>query len=597
MSTKSNLLYHFWNSKLVAILFINYVTNLSYSEKFTYKSYQNSVYCRASSPILYPSNWKELQNIIVEAIASNQTVKVIGSRHSITDVICTSGIPVSTKHINYMYFEDDNELVTVGSGAELKDVLEFMQESGRTLIHVPAYGGITIGGAAGTGAHGSSLRHPTTISDQIFSMTVIDGMGNIRKIRDKSELQAWRFHLGLLGAIVDVTLKSVPLFKMTVYNYPESESVLFDGSALEAARVHDWYQLWWFPAWRSVVISKANYSTPEASEEMEGNAVTNLIPDVSPAEILSGRESFERAQTTKNLQGQYGIEEFTKYSLYREVVGKPPIFTETFQNGSKRFVNPATGYAHRLQSNRCSNKCAWDNGETSSIFPEESAMAFDVNEMPKVITKIKLILEQIPAAFAMIGIFIRFSKASDGLMSIGEGRDSVHIEWTTPMRYDPYTQPRDGIGAYQAILQAMVHEHDGRPHWGKNGQVFFTRDILQRRSAKVLQKFHEAMTKFDPHGLFMNRFGKRVLLQSNDLTVDPNVKRRALQDYCVCEKHADCADLQTCTKVIGLFPVCKDMLPAVALPGKPLAKYDPLNFTDIVYHLLGDEGRENETSR
>lgn len=573
-------------------LFIGLFENVHSIDKFVYKSYQNSVYCTASSPILYPTNSKELHQIIRTAIIANQTVKLIGSRHSITDVICTDGIPVSTKHINYTLFDSDcSDTVTVGSGAELKDVLEYLHQFGKTLIHVPAFGGITIGGAIGTGAHGSSLLHPTTISDQVVGVTVIDGVGEIRKISDPTELRAFRFHLGLLGAIVDVTLKTVPLFKMTVYNHPESEAVLFDGSVLEAARLHDWYALWWFPSSKSVVISKGIYFSTSTREEViqEGNAVTNFIPDVSPAEILSGRESFERAQATKNLQSQYGIEEFTKYSLYREVVGKPPIFTETFQNGSKRFVNPATGYAHRLQSNRCSNKCAWDNGESSSIFPEESAMAFDVNELPKVIAKIKVILEQIPAAFSMIGVFIRFSKASDGLMSIGAERDSVHVEWTTPMRYDPYTQPRDSIGAYQAILQAMVNDHNGRPHWGKNGQVFLTREIIRKRPPKLLKQFQAMMRKYDPNGVFLNKFGKRILLESNELTVDPHVKRLALQDYCICDKHVDCADFQVCTKVNGAFPVCKDMIPAVpGIPGKPFTDYDPLNFTDIVEKLMGE---------
>ncbi|CAL8073253.1 unnamed protein product [Orchesella dallaii] len=556
---------------------------------YFYKSYQNSVHCTASSPILYPENAEELQLIVQKAIEEKQTVKVLGSRHSITDVICTEGIPVSTKFLNKTEVSDD-DTVTVESGAQLMDVLTTLHEAGKTLIHVPAYGGITIGGAIGTGAHGSSLIHPTTLSDQIVQLTIINGMGEFETIKDPDELKAFRVHLGLLGAIVNVTLRTVPLFKMVVYNYPESESILFDGTSLESARSHDWYQLWWFPNSKSVIVSKGNYTD---DLELSGNAVTNLIPDVTSAEIISGRESFERAQATKNMQGQQALEDFTKYSLYREVVGKPPIYTETFQNGTRKFANPATGFAYRLQANRCSNKCAWDNGD-SSVFPEESAMAFDAEEMPKVLIKMKGILEQLPAAFVMIGVFIRFSKASDALMSIGTGRDSVHIEWTTPMRYDPYTQPRDGIGAYQAILQAMVHDHDGRAHWGKNGQYFFTRDIFLKRVPN-LEPFQKMMRKYDPNGIFLNKFGRRLLLEYDDLSMDPFVKRCALQDYCVCTKSWHCADFQMCTTINGMFPVCRDVLPpppVVALP-IPKSKYNSLNLTSIHEQLKKEEQDAN----
>lgn len=121
-------------------------------------------------------------------------------------------------------------------------------------------------------------------------------------------------------------------------------------------------------------------------------------------------------------------------------------------------------------------------------------------------------------------------------MSPAAGRDTVHVEWATSMRRDPYNQPRSGIGAY--------------------------RESIQKSTAPVLMRaFHQAMRKFDPQGVFLNKFGRRLTLQSNELMTDPKVKKCALQDYCVCGKDADCASSQVCGK-LGKFNICTDKNPS-----------------------------------
>jgi len=301
------------------------------------------------------------------------------------------------------------------------------------------------------GAHGSSLIHPPSLSDQVVGVTIIDGTGQIRKITDPEEIKAFQVHLGMLGVILDVTLKTVPLFKMSVTNYVESETILLDGTALDWAQQHDWFEMWWFPSTKTVVVSKGVYTDNMTAP---GNASTNLIPDQNPAEISSGRDAFETLQGTRNKRGLFAIQDFTQYSLYQDVVGKPAFFSE---DGGKTLKNPAVGYAWQLQSNKCTNKCPWDNGN-ASVNPEESSMAFELSELPNVIRTMKSILSQVQASFPMIGVFIRFSRPSDAYMAISSGRPTVTVEWATAMRRDPYTAARDGIGAYQAILQAMVHK-------------------------------------------------------------------------------------------------------------------------------------------
>lgn len=68
------------------------------------------------------------------------------------------------------------------------------------------------------------------------------------------------------------------------------------------------------------MVSKGNYTS---DIEMSGNATTNLIPDQTSAEIMSARDAFETLHGTRNKLGLYAIQDFTQFSIYQDVVGKP----------------------------------------------------------------------------------------------------------------------------------------------------------------------------------------------------------------------------------------------------------------------------------
>lgn len=142
-------------------------------------------------------------DIVKEAISRGVTVKAFGARHSQTDIICTEGIPVDNQRIRSFHMNDDGITATFGSGVNLRDATEFLRQHGRGLRTTPAYGNITLAGAIGTGAHGSTIRYNASISSQVVGLTVVDGMGNVRKISEPNDLKSFRINLGLLGKIMD----------------------------------------------------------------------------------------------------------------------------------------------------------------------------------------------------------------------------------------------------------------------------------------------------------------------------------------------------------------------------------------------------------
>lgn len=66
------------------------------------------------------------------------------------------------------------------------------------------------------------------------------------------------------------------------------------------------------------------------------------------------------------------------------------------------------------------------------------------------------------------------------------------------------------------------------------------------------------MTKFDPNGIFLNNFGRRLKKTGTKIDLDPSTTRCALLDNCFCSENSDCADSQRCTTLPGYtYPVCK----------------------------------------
>lgn len=163
-----------------------------------YSSFIRHPLCRASDPIRYPKNSEEIIDIINEAINRGVKVKAFGTRHSITDIICTDGIPIDMQ--TFKSFEmNDNDTATFGAGVTLQEAGDFLLQHKRALRVQPSYGNLTLVGVIGTGAHGSSIKYHSSISTQVAKMTIVNGLGDVMVISSDEDLNAFKIHLGLLG--------------------------------------------------------------------------------------------------------------------------------------------------------------------------------------------------------------------------------------------------------------------------------------------------------------------------------------------------------------------------------------------------------------
>lgn len=76
----------------------------------------------------------------------------------------------------------------------------------------------------------------------------------------------------LVGIVVDITLDTVPLYKVLAESYVTSDDVLTNGVATNWAKTTDHLMIHWFPAFKEVVVSNLTF----VAVQSPGNARTNV---------------------------------------------------------------------------------------------------------------------------------------------------------------------------------------------------------------------------------------------------------------------------------------------------------------------------------
>lgn len=197
----------------------------------------------------------------------------------------------------------------------------------------------------GTGAHGSSLLYPASLSEQTVEFLIVDGTGKIRTIKSEDDLKSFRVHLGLLGIVLQLKFETIPLFKFQAHNYVVEEDIL-DKHAMKIGRKTDQILFYWFPSFKKVVV--ANWTRVDV--KIPGNAKTYaLIPPTTASFNLVGSRLVEAAQALGSFQFLNLFQYMSFLSLFTTLPDVMPIYTE---NGI-HVENPAVGFYHRITSVSC----------------------------------------------------------------------------------------------------------------------------------------------------------------------------------------------------------------------------------------------------
>eukprot|EP01135_Chromosphaera_perkinsii_P010349 Nk52_evm21s2118 gene=Nk52_evmTU21s2118 len=496
---------------------------------YEYRDYIRQLHCKGAR-LHEPKTYEEVEEIVSQAYSTGTAVKAIGSLHSITGIICSveggEGEIVSLGKLNRVIGLDASRTrVRVQAGAKVSQLIEFIDENDVTMQVVPAFVGITIGGAIGTGAHGSSITHPSSISDYVEGMVVVSGTGQRVELTSAEEISAARVHLGYIGVILEVTLAVVPSpdFKLKRSHVKKPDVDIASDVARFLEEYHERHEMYWDPA--KGTAAYISYDKVDRKTTADRNTWSITIPDLSIFPVMKAAGLV--SEVVQSLGGNLCALGMLDANLRK---------------------NPVIAASHRVATTNCGlgldlTSCPWEGpnkNQKSNV--RDNSIFVPVEKLPKVFAFIKALVTKTSTCF-FSDIWIRFLKKSDGFMSVAEGSSNMAaIEWINYERVDVRNWEA-GRSTYQEVSQYLLSDEiKGRPHWGKNYPFVFKKAHLRYPKSRDFIAFVE---KMDPKGLFRNEQFSILFDGANTTPSTTSRASCAVYGTCVCESYRDCGSWWT----------------------------------------------------
>ena len=192
-----------------------------------------------------PRDEVELAVVVREAHRQGRKVRAVATGHSSHEMLRGDDVLLDLRGLRGVIRTDRDALRAVARpGTQL-------QKLGKTLyeahLALPNYGDVatqTIGGAIGTGTHGTGIAL-RNLSDLLVGARLVDGRGEVRSLPE-ADLPAARVALGSLGVFTEVTLQLVPAFDVERREFAmATESALEQFDSL--SRLNRSVDFYWYP--------------------------------------------------------------------------------------------------------------------------------------------------------------------------------------------------------------------------------------------------------------------------------------------------------------------------------------------------------------
>jgi L-gulonolactone oxidase len=407
-----------------------------------------------------PTSEDELAAAVRAAAAEGRTVRAVGAGHSYSSIACTDGHLVDLSGYDRVLHADTTTgVVTVQAGITLRALNQELAARGLAMEVLGDIDYQSIAGALSTGTHGPGIRCPAP-SARMLGCRLVAGDGTIVATSPEQDRQLWsaaRVGLGALGVLSEVTLQTVPAFRLHTVEEPmRMERVLAQLDSLIDDNDH--LGMFWFPGSDVALVKRSNRTDEQVrprdprrawfddvlvDNHLFGAAckVATRVPAVGRA-IVGGAASKRRHEWVDRSDRV-----FATPRLVRVVEMEYSIPREAFPDAFERLRRLAAGLGN-----------------------------------------------------ITVPVEIRWTAGDDIPLSHATGRDSAYLA-VHMYRGVPYDQ-------YFQAVESIMSEYEGRPHWGK----------LHFQSAETLaprypawDEFQEVRARMDPEGRFRNPYTDRVL--------------------------------------------------------------------------------------
>lgn len=208
-----------------------------------------------------PQSSDQVRRLLLQAVAQKLRVRPIGTTHSSSSIMATSGVLLDSGALLsphpsaaesslracrelhpglYRLSASERALhIEVGSGAQVKDVNDYLAASQRALRMTGAYSGQTLVGAFCTSTHGGGIAHPPLHSavrsiqllsldahDQVIELRIEPTQGitdaqayghshpEVRLVQSDDWFYAAVVAMGAMGFITSMIIEAVPKFSL-----------------------------------------------------------------------------------------------------------------------------------------------------------------------------------------------------------------------------------------------------------------------------------------------------------------------------------------------------------------------------------------------
>lgn len=469
------------------------------------KSYNNLVVCKKVKDIIIPSTPSEIQKIIIDAYKNNKKIKPIGRLHSATDIICTEGIALPTFKLNQIFgIETLNgkKVVETESGVTVYELSKWLDERGYALKGLPHMGfrDVSVGGAIATASHGSSPKRSAVISNIVEAIEIIDGKGEVHYLEKDSansiEFKALTANLGLLGVVTKIKFLIEPKFNLEIKVSFHKDSEIYNKGLISQVEGCDYGQLNWFPGSHEFVKT-CGVKTNKKDEGLHNELLMPSFPEWSVTKV---KETLQRGSCNNNVMCLMEKGRVLQFKL------SPPFVTP-----KGKHVTKGIGKSYEVVS---SHLTKYQEG----LMQMDWEIAVPERELKGAVKFLEKHLKGNKTCLPLVGIFVRFAPIEsktllghtipDGKNWI-EGERSAFIEMPV---YLPIGFSQDEMKAYEKQFEifttTLISKFHGRPHWGKNKTWALELALKEGNYKNELTSFREFMKKYDPKGIFQNKFSE-----------------------------------------------------------------------------------------
>ncbi|WP_431030303.1 D-arabinono-1,4-lactone oxidase [Lysinibacillus sp. LZ02] len=415
-----------------------------------------------SYPTYYaPQSVDELVQIVKDHSQSSRTIRVTGAAHSFSPVALPESSALTLHHLRGLISVDKEKMeATFYAGTYLYEIGPLLEQHGLAVLNMGDINVQTLAGVISTGTHGTGVTLGS-FSSMVTKWTFVNGLGEVMTHeRGEDDLShALHVSLGLLGILVAVTIRVIPLYSL---HYRSSRENLHTSlqTFQQDIRQHRHVEWYYFPCSETIQVKKMDLIPPKYATARE-RTMENL-----KLEMIENR-LFEVASKVCKL--------------------KPQFSTMVSQLSSKLITE----------------------GEKVDIcymvYPTPRRVKFNEAEFAIPLQQFEACMEEIHATMKAEKFNVHFpiecrtTAGEAGFLSPTQGEESAFLA------FHMY-QGMDESRYFQWVF-SMMEKYGARAHWGKMNR--YTKENIDLYYPHA-QKINKIRQKLDPADIFVTHYFNKI---------------------------------------------------------------------------------------